>query len=61
MLRSQPSLSNGYCGLSTGVKQPGREVKQLLPPSSEVKTEWIRAATPSWCEEGTTVFRSELE
>jgi hypothetical protein len=41
-------LSNGYRGLSLGVKRPGREADHSLPASAEVKKMWIYTSTPPY-------------
>jgi hypothetical protein len=50
-LRDQPSLtSNGHRLISSGVKQPGRECDQSLPPSIKVKNAWsYTSASPHIC------------
>jgi hypothetical protein len=41
-------LSSGYCGVSPGVRRPGREADSP-PSSSEVKNEWSYISTPPIC------------
>jgi hypothetical protein len=47
-------LSNGYQGLFSGVKRPGREAEQSRPSSAEVKNTWSYISTlqyvfMGWC------------
>jgi hypothetical protein len=49
LLWGPPSLlSNGYRGLSPGVKRPGRESDHSPPTSAEVKKTWVYTSTPPY-------------